>query len=148
MRKLMILGAVMLSLLMVPAMASATHFTNIVGVSDCDGYSADAGVHFRSTAASMDLSYTITLSNMDGDVLETITDSMTVINGGDVVLNFSGLWEADAESESGFTVLGVFDLVSTFPGGVDEDHIEFSNVLSCTVDSENVSFDSVKSMYR
>lgn len=150
MRKLMILSAVMLSLLMLPAMASATHFISMDGGSDCLGYNASVGVHFRYLVDDMDLTYTVTLSDMNGMVLETITDSMVVAQGSerDIVLDFSGMWSVDATSADGFTVHGIFELVSEYSGGVDEDSIEFSNVLSCTVATEAVSFDSVKSLYR
>lgn len=148
MRKLMVLSLVMLSLLMLPAMASATHFSYLVGMGDCHGYVADAGVHFRSNGPSMDFSYTITLTDNDGIVVETITDSMVVLHDGDqdIILNFSGLWTVDVAT--GFTVMGVFDISAAYPGGLDEDHMEFSNVITCTVDAEAMNFDSVKSMYR
>jgi hypothetical protein len=146
MRKLMILSAVMLSLLMLPAMASATHFTYLTAMGDCIGYAAETGVHFRSTVDSFDLDYTVTLSDMDGVVLETFSDAMTVTGSGDIVLNFSDEWTVFATGR--FTVAGTYHLVSTYPGGVDEETVEFSNEIQCTVASEDVSFDSVKSMYR
>ena len=65
----------------------------------------------------------------------------------DSCANLGGLWEGEFES-TGFTVSGFFHLVAPWEQGVDEELVDFSIELECTVADEDASWSTVKGLYR
>lgn len=148
MKRLLILSSVLMAMLILPGLASATHFTNVVAMGDCDGFVAQLDVHFRSTADFLDLHYEVAVMDADNEIV-MISGDMHVMqeNEQDMTIMVSDVFNTLLDGE--FVVSGTFTLTSPHPAGVDEDMATFENTIECgSVDSDGVSFDSIKSMYR
>lgn len=148
MKRILLMGAVLTAMLMLPAMASATHFNSLTGVADCEGFMASADIHWRSTVDTADLIYDVVV--LDGDnnevtsVSGTITITKTMI---DEVYEISAMFPVPLDGN--FTVVGTFSIYGPWAGGVDEDEATFENTVECgSVANEEVSFEAVKALYR
>ena len=148
MKRLLILSSVLMAMLILPGLASATHFTNVVAMGDCDGFVAQLDIHFRSTADFLDLHYEVAVMDMDNEIV-MISGDMQVMQEDeqDITVMLSESFNALLDGE--FMVYGTFTLTSSYPGGMDEDMATFENAIQCgSVASDEVSFDGIKSMYR
>jgi len=145
----MLSGAVIMAVLLVPMLASATHITDLVGLADCEGWAADLTVHWRSTVWAGDLDYVVVLTNADGEELEVFEGAMELVrdDGQDQVYSFGGVWEGMYQSD-GFTATGTFHLVAPHGEDVEESTMGFEVDLGCTVDESNQSWSSLKASYR
>ena len=63
---------IILVVALVPAVASATNLYSLYTDSNCDGWSAELSIVYRSTLFEVDAWYTVVLSDKNGDELETI----------------------------------------------------------------------------
>ncbi len=137
-----------MAMLMLPALASATHFTDLVAMGDCEGFAAQADVHFRYNADFMDVHYDVAV--LDGSMeIVMVSGDLHVLNDGDVDVTVMISDTFGVALDGAFIVSGTLTLVSPHPGGVDEDSITFENSIECgSVADEDVSFQSVKAMYR
>ncbi|RLB60450.1 MAG: hypothetical protein DRH08_15390 [Deltaproteobacteria bacterium] len=142
MKKLLILAVGLLALT-IPALASANHVTSVTGNADCDGWSICPTVYFLPNAVDGSLCYSVTLLDADYTVVTTITATETIIppdGGGSAEYCFDGLWEGNFVITGGTVV---------FAAALNGDNpTVFLFDLECTVANENISFDSIKSIYR
>jgi len=149
MKRLMLLSSVLVAMLILPGLASATHFTNVVAMGDCDGFTAQLDVHFRSTADFLDLHYDVAVLDSDSAEVVMVSGDMHVIQEDDQDITIMVADQFNAILDGMYVVAGTFTLTSPHPGGVDEDMATFENDIECgSVANDEVSFDSMKSMYR
>ena len=142
MRKLLILAVGLLALT-IPALASANHVASVTGNADCDGWSICAIVDFLPDAVDGSLAYSVTLLDADYAVVTTLSETETILapdGGGPDEYCFSGLWDGN------FVVTGGTVVFASALNGDNPTVFLFD--LECTVANENVSFDTIKSMYR
>ena len=139
-----------LGLLLLPAFASATHFTDLTGLGDCAGWSAMATVQWRYGVTEGTMDYTVSLLDVDNNVLETFTweGAVTRDDSADQVFEYFDMWTVEADAGS-YTVVGHFHLVSPYSGGVDESSMDFEFNFTCdTVSAEAHTWSAVKDLYR
>ena len=149
MKRLLLMSTVLMAMLMLPAMASATHFTDLVAMGDCDGFNAQADVHFRSDAEFLDLHYEVAVMDNDSMQIVMVSGDIHMENDGDqdISIMISDLWNMALDGS--FVVSGTFTLTAPYPGGLDDDSISFENDIQCgSVAAEETSFESMKAMYR
>lgn len=150
MTKLSLLALSVIAIAAVPGIASATHFNVIEMHGDCQGWTAQVEINWRSDVYTGTLDYTILL--LDGNtVLEQHTWSGVVSrNPGDpqdMHYTFQGPWSA-AHSGFQFTVQGDFHIVAPWTGGIDDQTATDSTVFQCSVAAENATWSTIKSLYR
>jgi|GEM_PF-1669190 len=145
---------VLLAVIVLPGMATATHMTTVSVNGDCDGWTATVDVHFRSSVFEADLDFVILLLDSEGVELERFEHASVITrdaeSGADVVYNFGGTWEGLFQSAF-FVVQGDFHIYAPYGwGGVylDEETKETELQLECTVPTEDYAWDRVKSLYR
>jgi hypothetical protein len=149
MKRLLLLSSVLAVMLIIPGLASATHFTNVVAIGDCEGFNAQIDVHFRYNADFLDLHYEVVVLDEDSMEVEMVSGDINVLHEGDPDVSFmvSDLFETVLDGV--FVVSGTFTLTSPYPGGVDEESTSFENGIECgSVANDEVSFESMKAMYR
>ena len=71
-----------LTLLLLPGLATATHLTEVTINGDCEGWTATVNVHFRSTVYEADLDFDIVLFDAEGVELERFRHETTVTRDG------------------------------------------------------------------
>jgi len=149
MKRLLLLSSVLAAMLILPGLASATHFTEVVAMGDCDGFTAQLDVHFRSTAEYLDLHYDVAVLDTDSNEVEMVSGDMHIVQEDDQDISFMVSDSFTSVFDGMFVVSGTFTLTSPHPGGVDTDEATFENGIECgSVANDEVSFDSMKSMYR
>ncbi len=149
MKRLLLMSTVLMAVLLLPALASATHITEVVAIGDCYGFNAQLDIHFRSTAPSADLHYEVAVMDMDSNEIVMLSGDMVVMqeDSQDVTVMLSEMWGIDLDGS--FVVNGTITLSSAYPGGLDEDMVTFESSLDCgSVSTDATSFESLKSMYR
>jgi hypothetical protein len=148
MKRMLLLSTVLMAVLILPGLASATHITEMVAMGDCQGFNAQLDVHFRTDAEYLDLHYEVYV--MDGSMeIVMVSGDMHVLNDGDqdVTIMVSDFFNVALDGY--FMVVGTFTLTSPYPGGVDEEMASFETAIECgSVDNETHSFENVKAMYR
>ena len=142
----------LIAVLLIPAVSSATHITALDFTSDCNGWSADVTVRFRSTIYEFDADYTVTLVDSEGAEMEVQNWAGTLSreDGAYVVQSFQygDDWSVNAPPGD-YTVVISFHIYSPWDGGVDEETWEVDDSFTCTVvPVEAHTFSSVKSLYR
>ena len=149
MKRILLLSSVLIAMLILPGLASATHFTNVVAIGDCDGFNAQVDVHFRSTAEFLDFTYSVVVLDEDSMEVEVVTGDMHILQEGTLDISFMVADLFETVLDGVFVVSGTFTLVSPYPGGVDNDSATFENSVECgSVANDEVSFESMKAMYR
>ena len=150
MRNLKMMTLALVSMAMLPGLASATHFYDVSVGGDCEGWAAMVQVQWRSGIYTGDLDFTVTL--LDGDtVLEQAVWAGTIGRAvGDpsiMVYNFAGNW-AGAHPGSMFGIAGDFHLVAPWDGGIDDDTATYTGEFECSVATESSTWSTVKALYR
>jgi hypothetical protein len=150
MNTLKMMALALLALAVVPGVASATHFNEVAVWGDCQGWTAQVEINWRTGIYSGNVDYTIRL--MDGNtVLEE--HSWAGILGRnlgdpqDITYTFQGPWSG-AHSGVLFTITGVFHVVSPWDGGIDDQTVSYSADFQCAVASESSTWSTIKSLYR
>ncbi len=132
--------------LMAPGMASATTLTGLDAMGNCEAWALEASVHWGWSTLQANLDYVVTLTDLDGNVLEEVVYAgvLTRPQGSPVnqVYEFSGNWEG-THYAPGFIMTGFVHLV----GPNNDTTLEFSETLDCTVASEDVSWGTLKAYY-
>jgi hypothetical protein len=150
MRKL-VMTLALATIAVLPGIASATHFGEVVVGADCDGWWAQVEVTWRTGIYSGNLDYTISLLDGEANVLEQAVWAGPIgRNQGDpqvMVYSFSGPWNGTFEA-SQFSVSGLFHIVAPWEGGVDDETATFTTEFGCTVATENSTWSTIKSLYR
>ncbi len=149
MKRLLLMSTVLIAVLMLPALASATHFTDLVAIGDCEGFTAQVGVHFRIDAEYLDLHYDVAVLDVNNLEIVVVSGDVHVVHDGDqdITIMVSDMFNMALDGT--YVVSGLFTLTAPYPGGVDEDSIAFENGIECgSVADEAVTFQSVKAMYR
>lgn len=150
--KLLSFAGAALILALVPAAASATHFTGITGSGNCDGWELGVDVYYRVTTHEADVSYTLTLVDEDANVVETVDWSGTITRDDpsdvDQHYDFSGSWET-GELDGSYTIHAEFTLSATFGDGeIDEDSMSFEHGFLCeSVATKALNWSAVKGLY-
>lgn len=148
MKRLLLLSSVLLAMLALPGLASATHITDVVAMGDCDGFNAQVDVHFRSDAEFLDLHYDVVVLDDDMEMV-TVSGDVHVLHEDtqDVSILVSDLFNTSLDGY--FVVSGDITITAPFPNGVDIESAHFENNIECgSVDNDAVSFENVKAMYR
>lgn len=148
---------VALLLLLLPAIASATHFEgDVVFDADCSGWSADGIVKIRLNVPEANLATTITITPQGGQTpVLTLVDEVVLPTDEDrfVDMNLGDLWNNMTEEivplVGTYNVHAVIYLSAPWPGGLDEETIEFDVLMACdVVANQDISWGSFKSVYR
>jgi len=144
----------LLAIFVLPGMAMATHMTSVSVNGDCEGWTATVDVHYRSSVYEAAFDFVIILLNAEGQELERFEHGSVISrqpgDGPDAVYNFGGSWEGYFQS-SFFVMQGNFHIYAPWGyGGVylDEESKEAELQLECTVPTEDVTWDRVKTLYR
>lgn len=141
-KKLMI-AAMALAVLSVPAVSSACHVTEVVGEADCNGWSLCTTVYFTSSADSGSLAYTVTILDGSGEEVTSFGETLTITHEpgeGYYEFCYDGVWEGEHQVTDATVVL-----TSALDG---QDPTTFTFDLDCTVDSDHVSLGALKAQYR
>ncbi len=149
MKRFLLMSTTLMAILMLPAFASATHITNVVGAADCSGFNASVDVHFRSNAEYLDLTYTLQVLDADMNEVHTATNTLHVVKGSDVDITvmIEEMWNMLPSGV--YTIRVNMDLTSPYPGGVDTDTHTCETTVDCgPVANDEISFESVKALYR
>lgn len=151
MRKLRMTALVLATMALLPAIASATHFTDIVVGADCEGWWAQAEVYWRSSSFVGDLNYSIGLVDEDATILEQIDWAGQISRELDdpqfMVYNFAGSWSGTFNGPH-FGVVSMFHLVAPWDGGVDDETANYTTEFDCTVATENSTWSTIKALYQ
>jgi len=149
MKRIMLMSTVLMAILMLPALASATHITDVVAMGDCSGFNASVDVHFRTTAEYFDLDYTVQVLDADMNEVYMVSGMMTVMQEdmADVTVMIEEMW--DTLPDGAYTIIATIDLTSPYPGGMDEESYTYENTVECgSVANEEINFEAVKALYR
>lgn len=148
MKRLLLMSTVLMAVLLLPALASATHVTDMVAMGDCDGFTAQLDVHFRSTAEFLDLHYEVAVMDEDMEIV-MVSGDMHVVQEGEQDITILVSDTFDVILDGYFVVMGTFTLTSPYPDGMDEDVVTFENMIECgSVGTDDSSFENIKAMYR
>ncbi len=148
MKRLLILSTVLMAVLILPGLASATHITEVVAMGDCLGFSAQVDVHFRSTATFLDLHYDVAVLD-DGMEVVMVSGDMHILNDGDQDISIMVSDAFNVALDGYFLVSGDISISAPYDQGVDVDSAHFENSIECgSVDSEALNFESLKAIYR
>jgi hypothetical protein len=150
MRDLKMMTLVLVSMALLPGIASATHLSDVAVWGDCEGWVAQVDVTWRSSIYTGDLDFSISL--MDGDiVLETYNWAgpigRALDDPSDMTYMFEGSWVGTFEGPV-FGIVGQFHLVAPWEGGIDEGSMSDMGEFQCTVATETSTWGTVKSLYR
>jgi hypothetical protein len=140
----------LVSMAMLPGLASATHLVDVSVGGDCEGWTAAVSVQWRSSAYIGDLDFTITL--LDGDtVLEQAMWAGPISRAvGDptfMIYYYAGDW-AGTHPGSMFGINGDFHLVAPWEDGIDEGTMTSAGEFECAVATETSTWSTVKALYR
>ena len=152
--RIKLLMLVLVAAIMMPVAASALHFTYITPSADCYGWAADFGFRWRQfpeASYAGTVSFTITLEDSDGNVLDTFTwsDSITRPDPSYFVQHYSfgDAWTV-TEPAGVYFVHGEFSLEAPTPDGMDANTTSFEMQFECeTVPTQETSWSSVKSLF-
>ncbi len=131
MRKYMMITALVFTLVM-PGLASAVYLDSVTGTADCNGWSADAQVTFRSGARMVRLDYTVALWDEGGMEMERFeySESVDIPDQVTVVYSFNDLWTADLP-DGAYTMTADFVLFDIFPDGSNRFEDGFTAEFTC-----------------
>lgn len=151
MRNLRLLALALATMAVLPGLASATHFDDVIVGADCDGWWAEVNVYWRTGILVGELNYTISLVDQDANVLEQVDWAGAI--GRDLgdpraqVYYFSGTWSGTFNGPQ-FSVVGMFHLVAPWDGGVDDVTANDTTAFECAVATENSTWSTIKTLYQ
>lgn len=149
MKRLLLMSSVLMAMLMLPGLASATGFTDVVAIGDCEGFNAQLDIHFRHTAEFLDLHYEVVVMDSNGGEVTMVSGDMHILMEGtqDISLLVS---DSFGTTFNGMHVVsGTFTITSPHPDGVDVDVATFENDIECgSVAVDGVKIENLKAMYR
>jgi len=135
MKKLLMLAGALCAILILPGLASATHFELFDVKADCEGFTYDATVYYRYTIYDVDVDYSFVLTDEKGGEVARIEgvapvtrtdDRLGFLTGGDV-------WGVDLCGT--YTVTASVHLYSVYGTDLfDEDTLTFETSLVCECD--------------
>jgi hypothetical protein len=134
------LGLVALAL---PCLSSACHVTDTWGNADCDGWNLCTTVYFSSNVDEGSLEYTITIIDLDNNVVTSFGETLTITHSpgeGTFEYCFEGVWDGEY-----FVTNATVVITSALDG---QNPTVFTFDLACTVDSEDSTFGSLKALFR
>ena len=144
---------VILIVALVPAVASATHLTDVSADSDCLGWSVSVSIRFHSSLFSLDGWYTVILSDTDGNELETIHWE-GILDRPDPsspyqTYEFNGEWTVFAPAGTyNVDVVAGISFESSWGQNVSYE-MATHDVFECdVVSSESTTWSGLKSLYR
>jgi len=131
MRKYMMIAALVVTLVM-PGLASAVYLDSVTGTADCNGWTADAQVTFRSSARMVRLDYTVALLDEAGMEVERFeySESVAIPDETTVVYSFGDMWTTDLP-EGPYTMTADFVLFDIFPDGSNRFEDGFTADFTC-----------------
>jgi hypothetical protein len=131
MRKYMMITALVCTLVM-PGLASAVYLDSVAGTADCNGWSADVEVTFRSGARMVRLDYTVALWDEGGMEMERFeySESVEIPSETTVVYPFGDMWTTDLP-EGAYTMTADFVLFDIFPDGSNQFEDDFTADFTC-----------------
>lgn len=142
MKKILILAVGLLALA-VPAVASACHVTEVSGDANCLGWSLCTTVHFTNSVDSGSLAYAVTVIDGEGVEITSFGETLTITHepgAGDYEYCFEGVWEGE---------YAVADAIVQITSSLDgQNPTVFTFDLDCTVDSDTATLGSLKAQYR
>jgi len=157
MRKMRIVSVALLAILLVPALASATHFNGEVTFrADCEQWSSEVPIIIRTGLPDAQLQITITFTEVSAsDPVLTLYTEVTVPTDADrmVVAQLGDLWNNMTEEIvhllGTYEVHAVIRLYAPWSGGIDDETREFSIIMNCdVVGDEDISWGTIKGLYR
>jgi hypothetical protein len=143
---------IMTALLLVPALAGATHLMSVDVTGDCIGWSGNTEIWYRSGVLELDATFTVQLKDADGTVLETTTWTEHLTRDAsdpqNQAYNSYGEWTYYGPSGQYFALMTV-SFEAPYAEGVDTGELTEENVFFCaTVPVETTSWSELKSVYR
>jgi len=131
MRKYLMIIVLAFALAM-PGPASAVYLDSVTGTADCNAWSADVEVTFRSGAMMVRLDYVVALFDESGMELERFeySESVDIPTQTTVVYSFGDVWTADLP-EGAYTMTGDFVLFDIFPDGTNRFEDGFTAPFTC-----------------
>ncbi len=157
MKNLRMLSVGLLALLLLPTVAAATQFEGPVTFdADCFSWTADGIVKIRLWVPEATVVTTITIAPTgDPTPVLTLVDETVLPTDADrfVDMNLGDLWNNMTEEivylSGTYDVHAVIYLSAPWSGGLDEETVEATVVMTCdVVADEDVSWGSIKSTYR
>jgi hypothetical protein len=135
--------------LLLPLTASATHWEAVTLAPDCEGWSLDAEIYWRSGVYEGEVSYVIELLDGDSNVLETQQWTGTVTREmNPQTYSFDGEWTVVAPAGNYVASFSVRIVAPYGDGLVDDFTEEGSEAFSCgTVANEATTWSAVKALY-
>ena len=123
-------------LLVFPGLASAVYLDSVTGTADCNAWSADVQVTFRSGAMMVRLDYTVALFDESGMELERFeySESVDIPAQTTVVYSFNDVWTGDLP-EGPYTMTGDFVLFDIVPDRINRDEDGFITAFTCGDDT-------------
>ncbi len=127
-----ILSTVLAAALILPVSASAVEFVSVDGVADCNGWSSDVQIWFRTGATNVELSYVVVLTDAQGAEVQRFeaTQALPITTGDPVTFTFAGQF-ASAPGE-GYGVTGTYHLYDYFTDGFNDMIAGFLASPDCT----------------
>ena len=131
MRKYMMIAALVVTLVM-PGLASAVYLDSVTGTADCNGWSADAQVTFRSGARMVRMEYTVALWDEAGMEMERFeySESVDIPDQTTVVYSFGDMWTTDLP-DGAYNMTADFVLFDIFPDGSNRFEDGFTADFTC-----------------
>jgi len=119
-------------ILAMPGLASAVYLDSVTGTADCNGWSADVEITFRSGARMVRLDYVVALFDESGLELERLeySEPVDIPAQATVVYPFNGVWTV-ALPDGPYTMTGDFVLFDIFPDGSNRFEDGFSAGFTC-----------------
>ena len=136
MKKLLMLAGALCAILILPGLASATHFDAFDVTADCDGWAYNAEVYFRSTVYEVDVDYLVVLTDDMGAEVARFEGTTGVTRQEDrtVFLNNMDVW--GVELCGTYNVFASIYLYSSYGEGLfDEDTMTFEDTFTCECDT-------------
>lgn len=119
-------------LLVLPSLASAVYLDSVTGTADCNGWTADVEVTFRSGARMVQLDYVVALLDANGLEMERFDYSaeVDIPSQSTVVYSFDGAWTTDLP-DGLFTMTCDVVLFDIFPDGQNRFEDGFTSEFEC-----------------
>lgn len=143
---------IMTALLLVPALAGATHLTSVDVTGDCIGWTGNTEIWYRTGVLELDATFTVQLKDEAGTVLETTTWTEHLTRDAADPQNQSyeryGEWTYYGPSGQYFALMTV-SFEAPYADGVDTGELTDEELFFCaTVPVDVTSWTELKSIYR
>jgi hypothetical protein len=140
MKKSLMLAFALVVVITIPGLASATHFTEVVGSADCVGWEAAATVYWRSTVTVGELDYSVILFDADGNEV-TRAEWIGTVNRTtypEQTYSYGGEWGIPLCGD--FTIVGTVHISAPWEGGPEDDTMRFSSAFTCVCEEPGGCF--------